>query len=301
MNTQNIPNDSYYRECFEGQEDNLLITSDYSQQEIAVVADRANEVALIEAINNKEDIHSVVGTRLFTAFYKKPFLVSKDTPVERYRAKTTQFRVLYGTGASTLAEEFGITTKEAQKIIDSYWEGFPAVYNYINKERTFALINGYSILDDVTNGRRVYDKYPEFKSLQTKVNSFVSEFGEEGFFSSLEAKVEPINSIYRRAKMLRADIEREAGNCPIQGGSSSMTKYAGILFRRKLLLHKISPLSHDIRLINKIHDELVIEAAPEYVDLAKQLIKDAMTEAANMFLNKVNMVVEPGISKEWKK
>jgi DNA polymerase-1 len=104
----------------------VLISADYSQIELRVLAHLAQEDALIEAFRNGEDIHDRTATRVFGTD-------SGLSPHElRRRAKIINYALLYGKTAFTLAKDIGVTKEAAQEFIDAYFAGFPKVRGYID-------------------------------------------------------------------------------------------------------------------------------------------------------------------------
>jgi len=193
-NLQNIPIRSVegrrIREAFLPAEGNLLLAADYSQIELRVMAHIADVVALKESFAAGEDIHRRTASEIFNVF---PGMVTDEM---RRQAKTINFGVLYGMGAFSLAKDLGISRKEAQQFIDSYFERYPAVLNFMEERKTEAREHQY-----VTTllGRRC--AIPEINSTNGAVRSYA---------------------------------ERNAINYPIQGSAADIIKVAMINIDRRL-------------------------------------------------------------------
>ncbi|MGE0444187.1 MAG: DNA polymerase I [Vicinamibacterales bacterium] len=129
-NLQNIPIRTdlgrEIRRAFVADPGHVLISADYSQIELRVLAHLAQEDALIEAFRNGEDIHDRTATRVF----------GTDSGLSahelRRRAKIINYALLYGKTAFTLARDIGVTKEAAQEFIDAYFAGFPKVRAYID-------------------------------------------------------------------------------------------------------------------------------------------------------------------------
>ena len=130
-NLQNIPIRTelgrQIRRAFVAAPGNLLISADYSQIELRVLAHLAEEEALIEAFRGGEDIHDRTALKVFGA------TSGLDRHELRRRAKIINYALLYGKTAFTLAKDIGVTQEAAQEFIDAYFAGFPRVRGFIDK------------------------------------------------------------------------------------------------------------------------------------------------------------------------
>ena len=132
-NLQNIPIRSEeggrIREAFIPAPGNLLLSADYSQVELRLLAHLADEAALKEAFAKGEDIHARTASEVFGVF---PEMVTQEM---RRQAKTINFGVIYGMGAFSLGKDLGIPTKEAQKFIDNYFARYPGIRAFMESKR----------------------------------------------------------------------------------------------------------------------------------------------------------------------
>jgi DNA polymerase-1 len=130
-NLQNIPIRTelgrQIRRAFVAAPGKLLISADYSQIELRVLAHLAGEEALIEAFRSGEDIHDRTAMRVFGADS------ALDPHELRRRAKIINYALLYGKTAFTLAKDIGVTKEAAQEFINAYFAGFPRVRSFIDE------------------------------------------------------------------------------------------------------------------------------------------------------------------------
>jgi DNA polymerase-1 len=130
-NLQNIPIRTELgreiRRAFVAAPGNVLISADYSQIELRVLAHMAGEDALIESFRSGEDIHERTGIRLFGADS------GLDKHMLRSRSKMVNYAVLYGKTPFTLAKDINVTQEAAQQFIDAYFAGFPRVREFIDR------------------------------------------------------------------------------------------------------------------------------------------------------------------------
>lgn len=140
-NLQNIPIKTKLgeeiRKCFVAPSGRVLISTDYSQIQLRLLADVADIKSFKETFALGEDIHSKTARTVFKIPDSEP--VPKDL---RSKAKTLNFSIIYGISAFGLANQLNISRTEAQNIIDSYLSGLPEIKNYFDKTKQFALDNG---------------------------------------------------------------------------------------------------------------------------------------------------------------
>ena len=107
-------------------DDHLLLSADYSQVELRLMAHLSGDESLISAFGHGEDIHTATAAKLFN----KP--LGEVTPEERRRAKTANFGIIYGISAFGLSQRLEIPRKEAKEIIDGYFASYPKVKEYMD-------------------------------------------------------------------------------------------------------------------------------------------------------------------------
>ena len=117
--------------------DHVLISADYSQIELRIVAAISGDPNMCLAFKEKKDIHTATAARVFNVDEKD---VTKEM---RYRAKSVNFGIIYGQGAFGLADNLGISRTEAKEIIDNYKKQFVNIQKYMDDTIQFARENGY--------------------------------------------------------------------------------------------------------------------------------------------------------------
>src|SRR5207253_3657193 len=150
-NLQNIPirteQGKEIRKAFvPREEDYLLLSADYSQIELRVIAALSRETSMIEALKSGVDIHVATASRVFG-------VPQNDvTPEMRERCKMVNYGIAYGMSAFGLAQRLGIPRKEAAEIIDHYFAQFPGIRKYMTDTIEFARQHGY--VETITGRRR---------------------------------------------------------------------------------------------------------------------------------------------------
>jgi len=141
-NLQNIPirtdRGREIRKAFIPRDENhLLVSADYSQIELRIVAAISGDENMCEAFRTGKDIHTATAAKVFNVPETE---VSKEM---RYKAKSVNFGIIYGQGAFGLSENLGISRTEAKEIIDNYKKQFPRIQQYMDDTVAFAKTNGY--------------------------------------------------------------------------------------------------------------------------------------------------------------
>lgn len=171
-------------------EDFLILAADYSQIELRIMAALSGDPGLLEAFESKLDIHTATAAKVY-----KVALEDVDREM-RAKAKMVNFGILYGISAFGLQQRLNIPRKEANSLIENYFEKYPGVKNYIEATVAFAEEHGYVRTE---TGRR--------------------------------RELRDINS---RSRAVKSQAERLAMNSPIQGTAADMLKLAMIKVHRAL-------------------------------------------------------------------
>lgn len=117
--------------------DHVLVSADYSQIELRIVAAISADANMCDAFRTGRDIHTATAAKVFNV---KEAEVTKEM---RYKAKSVNFGIIYGQGAFGLAENLGISRTEAKEIIDNYKKQFPNIQKYMDDTINFAKEHGY--------------------------------------------------------------------------------------------------------------------------------------------------------------
>lgn len=194
-NLQNIPVRSEegrkIRKAFVAKDENsVLISADYSQIELRIIAHLSGDPAMLEAFNNGEDIHKSTAAKVFKI---KPEEVTRE---QRSRAKAVNFGIIYGVSSFGLAEQTSLSRSEAKQLIDTYYETYPVLKDFIDNSIHKARENGFV---ETILGRRRY-----------------------------------LRDINSRNAIVRGHAERNAVNAPIQGSAADVIKIAMINLQKKL-------------------------------------------------------------------
>ncbi len=153
-NLQNIPirteRGRQIRKAFVARDENYtLVSADYSQIELRVIAALCGEENMIKAFQNKEDIHKSTASKVFNV------PLEEVTREQRSHAKTVNFGIIYGVSAFGLSNQTNLSRKESADLIEAYYQTYPKLKSYIQDQVDFARDNGYV---QTIVGRRRYLK-----------------------------------------------------------------------------------------------------------------------------------------------
>lgn len=194
-NLQNIPIrielGKMIRKVFHPMQGNLFVDSDYSQIELRLLAHMSGDEQLIQAFRENQDIHRSTASKVFQV----PFDEVSD--LQRRNAKAVNFGIVYGISAFGLSQDLDIGQKEAQGYIDSYFETYPKIKEFLDKT--------------------------------------VAEAKERGYTRTLYGRIRPIPELSASNFMQRQFGERVAMNAPIQGTAADIIKIAMIRVHDRLI------------------------------------------------------------------
>jgi len=266
-NLQNIPIRTEFsrriRKAFLPQEGWRMISADYSQIELRILTHLSGEPVLVKAYNEGDDVHALTARLLLET--------DTVTPEERRLGKTINFGVIYGMGAQRLARETGMGQARAKEFLSLYKQRYPRVFLYLELQERLALSRGY--VETILGRRRPFHFDP-------------GGLGRLRGKDPLEIELEVARRGGMEAQQLRA-----AANAPIQGSSADIIKLAMVGLQRALTAAGLPA-----RLLLQVHDELVLEAAPEALDEVRELTRRTMEQAVQLL---VPLAVDTGVGPNW--
>jgi len=128
-------------------EDHLLLSADYSQIELRIIAEISKEENMLEAFNKGIDIHTATAAKVYGV------TIEEVDSTQRRNAKAVNFGIIYGQSAFGLSQNLGIPRKEAAQIIEQYFTEYPGIKRYMSDTMNFARENGFV---ETILGRRRY-------------------------------------------------------------------------------------------------------------------------------------------------
>lgn len=236
-NMQNIPVKTEMgrdiRKVFVADDNCKLVDADYSQVELRVLAHMSGDENMIDAFKHGEDIHSKTASQIFDVDIKDV------TSKQRIEAKAINFGIIYGKTDFGLSQDLNIPVTTAKAYIDSYFNKYPKIKEFMDEAVESATETGYATT--ILNRRRYI---PEIKA-----SNFI----------------------------VRNQGKRFAMNAPIQGSAADIIKVAMVNVYNKLKENNMKS-----KLILQVHDELIVEAVDEELEMAEKIVREEMENAQSM-------------------
>lgn len=307
-NLQNIPShNKEIRQMFKAQDGYVLIGSDFSQQEPMVTAHLSADKKMQEAFINGKDIYATIAALAFHKPYEECKEFREDGTVNpagkerRTQAKSIVLGILYSRQIPSIAEQLGVSTKEAQVIYDKVIASFPALGQFIEDSQEMAKTEGY-----VTTawGRRRHLHDMQLERYEFSYSGKVTNFDPLAFGSEVSTEVpkkvrdnyikqldkafgwKKKNDIIQKALSegikikdnggFIAQAERQCVNARVQGTAADITKLAMIAINNDERMKEL-----DFHLLIQVHDEVIgecpIENAKEAGERLSYLMRTAPT------------------------
>jgi DNA polymerase I-like protein with 3'-5' exonuclease and polymerase domains len=277
-NMQQIPATNEYRNCFTCPHGWVFVSSDYSSQELNVIAYGSGDPVFLKALKNNEDLHSVCAELVFgqvwhdaaesdCAFVKaNQKCECKEHKKLRTQVKTINFGLAYGMGPKKLSETINSTLSEAKELIDKYFKAFPKIKKFLNDQGEFGKRYGF-----VTTFHPFYRKR-WFDTWIPKMYNDRDSFMELG------------------------SIERASKNTPIQGSSADMTKLALVY-----LHNRIKKFGYPVKIVMTVHDQIDTICPEEFAEEWKVYMTEEMERAASKIIRNGLLKADTSITKVWSK
>ena len=266
-NLQNIPVRTEFsrriRKAFLPEKNWKLLSADYSQIELRILAHLADEEILINAFHKNDDIHSLTARLIF-----EKEEISSD---ERRVGKTINFGVIYGMGIKKFARSTGVSTPEAKEFLIKYKERYSKIFKFLELQERLALSKGYV--------KTIFGRKREFKFDKNGLGRLI---GKDPYEIDLQSA--------RRAGM-EAQSLRAAANAPIQGSSADIIKIAMVQLNKKFI-----EMNVPAKMLLQVHDELLFEVEPDSLEITTKLVKKTMEDCVKL---NVPLLVDIGIGDNW--
>ena len=265
-NLQNIPVRTDFsrqlRKAFIPQAGWILVTADYSQIELRILAHLSQEPVLLDAYQTQQDIHTITAKLLF----EKEQIGSE----ERRLGKIINFGVIYGMGAGKFSREAGLPVTVGKDFIEKYYQRYPGIFRYLERVKKQAISQGF--VETICGRRRNF----QFESGRLRKLQGVP---------IAEIHLDTLGNL----GLNDSSALRQAANAPIQGSSADIIKLAMIE------MHKILP-QYQAKMLLQVHDELIFEMPESEYSILQPLIAQTMENAVKLA---VPLVVEMGKGNNW--
>jgi DNA polymerase-1 len=308
INFQNIPSvpeyregdKIYERECFEPEKGNTFVVSDYSGQEAVIFANKCLDKNLLAFYDEGlGDQHSYVAKLCYPDELADVPLdqIKKVRKDLRQNAKAAGFALQFGGVGMTIAANLNISIEEGNAVETAYYNAFPGVKDYFKKVTTKALETKTIVYNEMTKHRLKPHFVQELETLE-------KEISKEGFWSKYREEKAKNSSLFNSVLKfkvgtyfkLKGMLERMAKNYPVQGTAAAMTKLACIYIFKYIIENN---LQNTVKIVNLIHDEIVVECPQEMGESIGEMVKNSMEKAGNYFCKRVPLSADPYVGDSW--
>ena len=277
-NMQQIPADNSFRNCFIAPEGWSFVSSDYTSQELNVIAFGSKDPVWIQALEDGQDLHSVCAELVYKQKWSEAAedncayvrgKVKCECPQHqtlRNNVKAINFGLAYGMGPHKLADTLQISKDQATKLIEEYFKAFPSIKGFLERLGNFGKQYGY------------IKPFPPFN--------------RKRWFSTWYPKI--WNN--RSSMMEIGSIERASKNTPIQGASADMTKLALIYIHEYIKENNIP-----VKMVMTVHDQIDTICNNSYTKTWKKKMTELMEKAAKVVVTNGLLKADTNISKTWSK
>ena len=264
-NMQQIPSDNTFRNCFITEPGWVFVSSDYSSQELNVIAYGSQDPVWLDALEKGLDLHGVCADLVFEDKWRSADADAKKKL--RTQIKAINFGLAYGMGPFKLADTLQISKAEAEALIEKYFTEFPNIRDFLTKLGTFGTRNGYIRTFKPFKRRRWFDTwFPRIWDDRSKMQEFGS-------------------------------IERASKNTPIQGSSADMTKLALIYIHKEIQKN----WRGEVKIVMTVHDQIDTICKENIAGEWARMMTMEMERAAKIIIPNGLLKADTNISSTWEK
>tara|TARA_R100001510_G_scaffold34823_1_gene31326 strand:- start:9967 stop:11715 length:1749 start_codon:yes stop_codon:yes gene_type:complete len=264
-NMQQIPSDNTFRNCFVTEPGWVFVSSDYSSQELNVIAYGSQDPVWLDALRRGLDLHGVCADLVFEDKWRQADDATRKEL--RTQIKAINFGLAYGMGPFKLADTLQISKKDAEALIEKYFTEFPNIRDFLTKLGTFGTRNGYIRTFKPFKRRRWFDSwYPKMWNDRDKM-------------------------------MELGSIERASKNTPIQGSSADMTKLALVYIYREIR----ESWQGKVKIVMTVHDQIDTVCKEEISEEWAVRMTELMEKAAKVIIPNGLLKADTNISTTWEK
>lgn len=300
VDLHSIPANSI-RNCFMGQNNNVLVDSDYIAQESVIFANKSRDPNLVRLYKSSfDDIYAFITRLCFYDELKDKFLkdIKKIKPNYKEIAKRLNFIIQYNGTAKSISSKLEIDEYEAQKIIDRYKKNFPETEKYFKQCKGNAFAKGFIVSNNISKRKRHLPRWAEY--MQIKKDLYADKDFWDKYRYNKEHDPHVFNEFYKprvsqMAKM-RAEIEAISLNTPNQSTGADCIKTAGVLFFKWILENNYF---NKVLIPNVIHDQYLTECPKEISEEVSESLRYCMEKAGRIFCKLVPLKVKNKISNNW--
>lgn len=273
-NMQQIPADNDYRNCFIAEEGWSYVSSDFSSQELCIIAFASQDPVWLDALEQGQDLHSVCADLVYGEEWAAAadddcaYMAGKEKcdckghKKLRTAVKGINFGLAYGMGPHKLSDTLDIPIEDAEALIDKYFAVFPSIKNFLDTNGKFGKTNGY--IRTMAPYKRIR-RFPLWAGPATEPKDMGS-------------------------------IDRMSRNTPIQGAAGDMTKEAMCRIRQVIM-----DFEHEIKMVMVVHDQIDFIVRDDKLDKWTPFITEQMELAGKTIVQNGLLKSDTTTAKCWEK
>jgi DNA polymerase-1 len=254
-NLQNIPKKQIYRSCFIAKDGHKLITADMSGAELRILGNLSADPVFVECYSTGIDIHTRTASEIFGIPMEQ---IKSD---KRNAAKAINFGLAYGLSKFGLARRLKISEKEAEDMINSYFNRYRGIKKLLDGAAKSAVMKRYST---TVSGRKRFYKLPEY--------------GHPDFDKK------------------KRSVEREGKNAIIQGANADTIKESMIY-----VVDRLEKRGMKSKLLLTVHDEIVVESPLNEVEEARHIVSQSLIDGFGKYFSLIPMETDALVGPCWLK
>lgn len=279
-NLQNIPRDVRFRKMFTSREGHKLVSCDYSQQEVYILAALANDETMIEAFRKGYDFYGYMASIVFNVPYEQ-CQKGKEREDLRDEMKAIVLALNYDKGIRSLATDLGKTIDETKEIYEKFFTMCPKVRTFRNERLEFAKKYGY--VETILGRKRHFialHKKHDFESDNKPVEQTLNQLRDKYTIDQLLADARTKGILVQDFRKIRFAEVRQVVNSIVQGSAADMTKLAMLAASRDPKLKELG-----CKILLQVHDEIVAEFPNETAEEGAEYLANLMIDVGTDLIN----------------
>lgn len=320
-----------WRDCFTVPEGSIMVNSDYSSQEVRVLANICEDESLMDFFVKGDevwgdDFHSFTATKVYRIMNNDPELLvprkefddgsknpafTKDDAEMRTNSKKVTFGIAFGKSAYGFSQDFGISMSEAEKFIESYLDAFPGLRSHFDDCEKKGETQPFVLINPKLDVRWFCEFFPEIQETYQeafagfKDQALLQDFGVDQYTDIPKSKRPEykkqlylrhpnLKALFGKAGRLKGSLVRKNKNYPVQGSAAMCMKIAMVTLREEIIQK-----GKDFRPIGNIYDEALLEVPIEEGEEAGQMLKKHMENAGKFITPLVPQISNYVLSPVW--
>lgn len=293
-NLQNIPKDNRFRKMFKARDGHMLVSCDYTQQEVYILAALADDESMKEAYSKGMDFYAYMASLVFDVPYEQCKKTGEHHEL-RGQMKSIVLGLNYDMGLKSLAKDIHKSVEETRAIYNKFFEKCPSIKAFRQRNLDFAKKNGYV---ETVLGRKRYFKFlnkPDFECDNPEILATLSRLRNDFAINKLIADAAKEGIVITDRRYQKTIESRQVVNSVIQGSGADCTKLAMVAVCKDEELNRLG-----CKILLQIHDEIICEFPAETVKEGAERLREVMLSVPEELFG-IKFAAEYSIMDQWQK